>query len=148
MHIFSKFILFTLFLSFSHCPIIQKIYTYETGESEIIQREEAQNLIKKSLFFYISKCNTENIKAGIYSIWKPLLEAKPCEDGYLNVKNISINYCYERVFLNKKKIQNCSFLLLISNCSEGNYIAENLFSFKFCEGTLKLDNETTIFKFF
>jgi len=140
----------TIFISiyilfyFINCPIIKKLYILESGDSDLIERKEAQRKIKNSLLVYISRCNDDKLQAGILTSWDPILKAEPCSNGVLSIDKSSIEYCYEKLFLDKSNIDSCSLLLISGSCS--NWKEEMAITYTFCKKSLILENYSNIIK--
>ena len=116
----------TIFISlyilfyFINCPIIKRLYILESGDSDLIERKEAQRKIKNSLLVYVSRCKDDKLQGGILTYWNPILKAEPCSNGVLSIDNSSIEYCYEKLFLDKSTIS--TFFIY----SKFSYIKNNL----------------------
>jgi hypothetical protein len=140
----------TIFISlyilfyFINCPIIKRLYILESGDSDLIERKEAQRKIKNSLLVYVSRCKDDKLQGGILTYWNPILKAEPCSNGVLSIDNSSIEYCYEKLFLDKSNIDSCSLLLLSGTCS--NWTEEMAITYTFCKNSLILENYSTLIK--
>jgi hypothetical protein len=140
----------TIFISlyilfyFINCPIIKRLYILESGDSDLIERKEAQRKIKNSLLVYVSRCKDDKLQGGILTYWNPILKAEPCSNGVLSIDNSSIEYCYEKLFLDKSNIDSCSLLLLSGTCS--NWTEEMAITYTFCKKSLILENYSTLIK--
>ncbi len=138
------FISLYILLFFINCPIIKRLYIFESGDSDLIERKEAQRKIKNSLLVYVSRCKDDKLQGGILTSWNPILEAEPCSNGVLSIDKSSIEYCYEKLFLDKSNIDSCSLLLLSGTCS--NWTEEMAITYTFCKNSLILENYSTLIK--
>jgi hypothetical protein len=129
---------------FTHCPVIKRLYILESGDSDLIERKEAQRQIKNSLLVYVSRCKDDKLQGGILTYWDPILHAKPCSNGTLSLDGSTIEYCYEKLFLDKSNIDSCSLLLLSSSCS--NWTGELALVYTFCKKSLILENYSNVIK--
>jgi hypothetical protein len=140
----SIFIYLYILFFFVNCPIVKKMYILESGDSDLIERKEAQSKLKNSLLVYVSRCKDDKLQGGILTYWDPILKAKPCNKGVLSIDNSSIQYCYEKLFLDKSNIDSCSLLLLSGSCS--NWTEEMAITYTFCKKSLILENYSNIIK--
>lgn len=140
-------LLFIPILFISHCPIIEKLYSLQTGTSDILSRKEAQKIVKDSVAIFMSRCTTPEDKATIYLTFESMLEARPCNAGILSIKGRTIVYCYQKIFLDRSDIQSCSLILLASTCGESK-LAELAVSSGVCESSLRLERYNPIFSIF
>jgi hypothetical protein len=110
----------------------------------LIERKEAQRKVKNSLLVYVSRCKDDKLQGGILTSWNPILKAEPCSNGALSIEKSSIEYCYEKLFLDKSNIDSCSLLLLSGTCS--NWTEEMAITYTFCKKSLILENYSTLIK--
>jgi hypothetical protein len=138
------FITLYILAFFVHCPIVKNLYVLQSGDSDLIDRKEAQSKIKSSLLVYVSRCKDDKLQGGILTYWDPILKAKPCSDGVISLDNSTIEYCYEKLFLDKSNVDSCSLLLLSGSCS--NWTGEMAITYTFCKKSLILENYSNIIK--
>jgi hypothetical protein len=148
LNLLKKITIFSLVLWTIQCPIAKKIYILDSGDTDVIERKDAQAMVNNALWIYISKCRDEKLQAGIINYWDPILKAKPCGGGNLSLKNSALVYCYEKLFLDKSNIDSCSLLLIAGSCSGSNWQKEMAVSHTFCKSSLVLENYTNLIKFF
>lgn len=141
------FILIFFAASIQHCPIIEKLYTLQNGNSDLLTREEGRKLIRDSVAILGAKCRADSERAALVVTFNPLLEATPCSSGLVTGKGTTLRVCYRKLFLDRSDIQSCSLLLLASGCGE-NKLVELAASQRLCASALKLENYTTLFSLF
>lgn len=143
-----RFILVILLLIvLQNCPILERLYTLQSGNSDLITREEGQKLVRQSVIIFTTKCNTDLEKATIISTFEPMLSASPCSEGIISGKGATARICYRKLFLDRSDIQSCSLLLLASSCGENRFL-ELAASQKICENALSLENYSTLFSIY
>ncbi len=146
LKIIRKVLLLAMVVFNINCPVAKQIYLLDSGDSDIVERKDAQKMVQDALLIYLSRCNDSLFQAGIFTYWDPILKAKPCSAGILSYSDTSIKYCYEKLFLDKSNVNTCRLLLIASSCGNGVRETEIAITHTICKKSLVLENYSNLIK--